>query len=210
MAETFDRTTLAEVACADLATDAESLRFTPIRTAKHNTSYWVDTDRGRFVLRLAPPDDAGFLFYEQRMMRQEPTLHALIRAYTTIPVAEVVAYDFSHKQIDHDHLLLTALPGVPLSDIAHLASATIDHALHQVGGYLRQLHALTAPTCLGVEAYGYLGDHHTMEPQPSWFVASRVMWHKLLDDVVACGAYTRDEAQALCDLLDRYREHFAH
>src|SRR5690242_18978847 len=65
--------------------------FTPIGTGKHNASYWVQcADRG-FVLRPAPPVDVGFLFYEQRMMRQEPALHALIRARTAIPVAEVIA-----------------------------------------------------------------------------------------------------------------------
>jgi hypothetical protein len=68
--------------------------------------YWIDTNQRRFVLRLAPPDDAGFLFYEQRMMRQEPALHALIRAHTTIPVAEIVAFDFSQARIDRDYLLL--------------------------------------------------------------------------------------------------------
>jgi fructosamine-3-kinase len=210
MAETFDRATLAEVVAAHLTTDAESLRFTPIRTGKHNTSYWVDTDQRRFVLRLAPPDETGFLFYEQRMMRQEPALHALIRSRTTIPVAEIVAYDFSRTRIDRDYLLLAALPGMPLSETQTLTPPMLDRTLRHVGQYLRQLHALTAAACLGVDAYGYLGDHHPMQPQPTWFVAFHVMWHKLLDDVVACGAYTHDEAQVLRDLLDQYREHFEH
>jgi fructosamine-3-kinase len=135
-------------------------------------------------------------------------LHALIRAHTTIPVAEIVAYDFSRTQIDRDYMLLRVLPGVPLSDCAHLPSAGVDHALRQVGAYLRQLHALTATTCLGVEAYGYLGEHHPIEPQSTWHAAFGVMWHKLLDDVVACGAYTRAEAQVLRDLLERHQEHF--
>jgi hypothetical protein len=77
--------------------------------------YWIDTNQGRFVLRLAPPDDAGFLFYEQRMMRQEPALHALIRAHTTIPVAEIVAFDFSQARIDRYGIAppLAAYLGVP-------------------------------------------------------------------------------------------------
>ena len=45
-----------------------------------------------------------------------------------------------------------------------------------------------------------------MEPQPTWWDAFRVMWHKLLDDVVACGAYTSAEADVLRDLLDQHRE----
>ena len=58
-----------------------------------------------------------------------------------------------------------------------------------MGGHLRQLHELTAPACLGVQAYGYLGAHHPMEPQRTWGSAFRLMWNKLLDDVVASGCY---------------------
>ena len=186
----------------------DSLRLSPIRTGKHNSSYWVDSGGERFVLRVAPPDAAGFLFYERLMMRQEPALHALIRTTTAIPAAEIVAYDFGRTHIDRDYLLMTALPGTPLSEAWSLKPARQAHVLRQVGGYLRQLHALTAPDHLGVEAYGYLGAHQPMEPQPTWFAAFRVMWNKLLDDVVACGSYTADEAQALRDLLDRHRSHF--
>jgi fructosamine-3-kinase len=61
---------------------------------------------------------------------------------------------------------------------------------------------------LGVEAYGYLGEHHPMEPQPTWAAAFHVMWNRLLDDVVACGCYTTQEAQGMRDLLDLYIELF--
>ena len=47
------------------------------------------------------------------MMRQEPALHSIIRARTSLPVADVVAHDFSHRSIDRDWLLMTALPGRP-------------------------------------------------------------------------------------------------
>ncbi len=208
MPEPFDTQTLSGLVLAHVDADPASLRFTPIRTGKHNTSYWVGSDQGRFVLRIAPPDDAGFLFYERRMMRQEPELHALVHAKTTIPVAEVVGYDFSRTRLDRDYLVMTALPGTPLSDVSGLTYAQFQRALRQVGKYLRQLHALTAAECLGVEAHGYLGAHRPMEPQPTWAAAFRVMWNKLLDDVVACGSYTPDEAQAMRDLLDLHLEHF--
>jgi len=208
LAESLDTGTLAELVLAHMDADPATLRFTPIRTGKHNSSYWVDGSRGRFVLRVAPPDDAGFLFYERRMMRQEPALHALVRAQTAVPVAEIVGYDFSRARIDRDYLLMTALPGTPLSDVPRLACSQLQRALRQVGEILRQLHALTATACLGEEAYGYLGAHRPMAPQPTWAAAFRLMWHKLLDDVVACGSYTPDEAQAMRDLLAAHAGHF--
>jgi aminoglycoside phosphotransferase (APT) family kinase protein len=208
--ESFDTDTLAELMLAHIDASPASLRFAPVRTGKHNTSYWVDSDRGRFVLRIAPPDDAGFLFYERRMMRQEPALHALVRAHTRVPMAEVVGHDFSRARIDRDYLLMTALPGTPLSEAVGLTRARFTRALRQVGEYLRQLHALTAADCLGEVAFGYLGAHRPMDPQFTWTAAFRVMWNRLLDDVVACGSYTSAEAQGMRGLLDLYIEHFDH
>jgi len=208
MAESIDTAMLAEVIGSHVGTGSATLHFTRIATGKHNTSYWVDSDRGRFVLRLAPPDDAGFLFYERKMMCQEPTLHDLVRARTTIPVAEVIAHDFTRTRINRDYLLLTALPGAPLSSARGISRPQLVQALTQVGGYLRQLHALTAPESLAVNAYGYLGAHRPMEPQPSWAAAFQVMWNKLLDDVVACGCYSAGEAQGLRELLEHPRTHF--
>jgi aminoglycoside phosphotransferase (APT) family kinase protein len=208
MAETFDHRVLAALVQMQLNTTEAHL--TPIRTGKHNSSFWVDTPHQRFVLRLAPPDHTGLLFYERRMMRQEPTLHELIRARTALPVAEVIAYDFSRSSIDRDYVLLSALAGMPLSEVENLTPSQIDDVLEQVGRYLSELHSLTAIDCLGVRAYGYLGEHRPMELQPSWFAAFRLMWHMLLDDVVACGTYSATEARALRALLDRHREHFLH
>jgi aminoglycoside phosphotransferase (APT) family kinase protein len=208
LSEPFDTETLAEMALAHVDADPASLRFAPVRTGKHNTSYWMESDRGRYVLRIAPPDDLGFLFYERRMMRQEPDLHSLIRAETRLPVAEVVGYDFGRSCVDRDYLLMTALPGTPLSAASGITRSQFGRALRQVGAYLRQLHALTAQDCLGMETHGYLGAHRPMEPQPTWAAAFRVMWNKLLDDVVACESYTSDEARFMRDLLERHIEHF--
>ena len=55
-------------------------RFERVPTGKFNDSFFVTLEDGReVVLRIAPPDDAGFLFYERNMMRQDPGLHRIIR-----------------------------------------------------------------------------------------------------------------------------------
>lgn len=204
MPEHFTTETLTHLVLAHLPTNPDTIRFRPVQTGKHNASYWVDCDQGRFVLRIAPPDEVGFLFYERLMMRQEPALHALIRDKTNIPAPEIVGYDFSRTQIERDYILMVALPGTPLSDVPDLTRSQFWRALEQVGHHLRQLHNLTATDCLRTEAHGYLGEHRPMEPQVTWGPAFRIMWHKLLDDVVACGTYTPAEGQRMRDLLDRH------
>ncbi len=203
MAERFSTEILSDLVAAHLPVEPERLAFEPIRTGKHNTSYFVRGAGEELVLRISPPDDAGFLFYERRMMAQEPQLHALLRAETSVPVAEIVAYDDSRTLVDRDYLLMDRLPGTALSEAA-LSKSRVDDVLEQVGVYLAQMHALVA------DRYGYLGNHRPMQPQPTWSEAFAVMWNKLLDDVVACGGYTLEEADAMRRLLDVYRPHFEH
>jgi fructosamine-3-kinase len=135
------------------------------------------------------------------MMAQEPDLHALLRAKTSVPVPAVVAYDTTHDLLDHDYILMERLPGQPLS---HSPSVDTDRVLFDVGQCLAQVHALTA------EAYGYLGAHHPMPPQSSWPAAFFVMWEKLLCDIVQVGLYTAGERQMLLHLLDRHMSCFEH
>jgi aminoglycoside phosphotransferase (APT) family kinase protein len=201
MAERFPNELLTRLVTAHLPANPERLGFEPIRTGKHNTSYYVKGAGDELVLRISPPDEAGFLFYEKGMMAQEPELHALLRARTKVPVAEILAYDGSRTLLDRDYLLMERLPGQPLTN-ARLRGALMGRVLEQVGVYLAQMHALVA------DRYGYLGAHRPMEPQPTWFEAFAVMWNKLLDDVVACGGYTLDEADGLRRLLEIYRPHF--
>jgi fructosamine-3-kinase len=113
-----------------------------------------------------------------------------------------VGHDFTRSFIDQDYLLMEALPGTPLSDAYGLTREGSARTLYQTGVHLRQLHGLTAPEQLDQPMYGYLGAHRPMTPQPTWAAAFRVMWNLLLDDVVACGGYSVEEAQALRDVLD--------
>lgn len=171
---------------------AGEVRFEPIRTGKFNTSFWVTAGEQELVLRIAPPRDAVFCFYEREMMRQEPGIHALLEARTDVPVAHVIVFDDSRTLIDRDYMLMERLPGRPLTE----SSVDVDPVLRQVGGYLAQVHALRDAR------YGYLGEHRPMEPQPQWADAFVVMWNKLIDDVAAAGYYDDEEQTMLRKMLD--------
>ncbi len=201
MAETFSGELLARLVAAHLALDPDRLAFDRIRTGKHNTSYYVRGAGRELVLRISPPDDAGFLFYERRMMAQEPQIHALLRSETTVPVAEILAYDDSRSLLDRDYLIMERLPGRALAE-SRLSERQLDAVLEQVGACLAQMHALVS------DRYGYLGAHRPMAPEPTWVQAFHEMWNRLLDDVVACGGYAPEEADVYRRLLTVYRPHF--
>jgi len=194
----MEEATLRKLVAAHLPVDPDGVALEPIRTGKHNRSYFVHAGNGKAVLRIAPPQE-GMIFYERGMMAQEPAIHALLRAETIVPVAEIYAYDDSQTLIDRSYMLMERLPGRSLADI-RVSRPFRDRVLEQVGDALRQMHELTA------DSYGYIGAHHPIPPQPTWWAAFRMMWNALLDDAVASGGYTPQEAGVLRRTLDAYRE----
>ena len=151
------------------------------------------------MLRVAPPEDSAFVFYERGMMQQEPGIHSLLLERTSVPVAPILAYDKSHDLLPHDFLIMERLPGIAMSDAEDTDPAPV---LRRVGECLAQVHSLHADT------YGYIGEHHPMEAQPSWIDAFSLMWRKLVEDVASIGYYSPDESYALLLLFDGYSELF--
>ena len=175
----------------------------PFGAGKFSQTFSVDGDDGQYVLRVAPPDDLRQLFYERRMMRQEPSLHARLLAETDVPVPSIVAHDFSRRHIDRDYLIMPRLDGEPLSQ-ACLGPVARDSALRQWGRHIAAVHELTEPD----NRFGYVGPHRPMEPQATWREAFQTMVARELDDIVACGVYDSSAAQGAMELLEDHLEVF--
>jgi len=169
----------------------------PFGAGKFSETFDVAGPGGRYVLRVAPPDDLRQLFYERRMMRQEPAIHARLLAETAVPVPPIVAHDFSRERIDRDWLLMPRLDGAPLSE-ARLTGQARRRALREWGGYIAEVHGVADPA----GRFGYLGEHDCMAPRATWAEAFGVMYRKELDDIVACGVYDAPTAEAAHGLLE--------
>jgi aminoglycoside phosphotransferase (APT) family kinase protein len=172
------------------------MAFEPIRTGKFNSGYYLAGEPGEFVLRVAPPDDAGGLFYERRMMRQEPEVLQLVREETHVPVPEVIALDTSRRELDRDFIIQRRLPGRAASDLA-LTRGMVARLHRETGRALAQIHRIAR------RQFGYLGAHRPMKPQDSWAAAFETMWNKLLVDCRRSGGYSREEAQLMSRALRR-------
>ena len=204
MAERFSDEAIRRLLAGHFPNACASAHIQLIPTGKFNTSFRITAADLDIVLRIAPPDDAGFLFYERNMMAQEPPLHALIAERTDIPVARILAYDTGRDVVAHDYLIMEALPGAPLSEAVGLGRHGLADIFRQVGRCLAQAHAI-----LG-DAYGYVGPHRPMESQANWTDAFHIMWKKLIDDIAACDGYSAGEADAMRRLLDHWLDVFRH
>jgi len=156
-----------------------------------------DQNDNHYVLRIAPSDSVRQLFYEYRMMRQEPSIHQRLLNETNVLVPPILNYDFSRRHIDRDYLVMPKLPGKPLSE-ANLNAAAQNRALREWGDYVARIHQITDPE----NRFGYLGEHNCMNPQPTWREAFTIMIEKELEDIVDTGIYDRNEADVIMDLLN--------
>ncbi len=202
MMSEFPARLLEEVMRDCLPSGNGKLSFSRIGTGKYNASYRVDGWERPLVLRVAPEDKPELhLFYEFRMMRQEPGIHAILAERTDVPIPGIVAHRVQHPVLKRDLLIMERLPGEPLSDTP-LPAAAVRDVLRQVGRHLREAHSITR------EEYGYVGEHRPMDPQSSWVGAFAVMWNRLLDDIERCEGYSPGEAAGMRRLLDRHMKVF--
>jgi aminoglycoside phosphotransferase (APT) family kinase protein len=182
---------------------AKGWRSRPFGAGKFSHTYIVNGTEGDFVLRVAPPDSMLQLFYEYRMMRQEPGIHARLLAEASVPVPPILAYDFTRSRIDRDYLIMPLFPGEPLSRSV-LDRKAEERALGEWGSYIARVHRLTDAQ----NRFGYLGEHRCMEPQASWPEAFAVMYRKELEDIVACGVYDEATADGAFALLEKHLGRF--
>ena len=192
--EHFDKEAVVAAASRYVDLGPGDVRISSPRTGRFNTTYLLAGSSREAVIRVAPPDDAGFLFYETNMMAQEPTVHQIVLARTDVPAPRILGYDTTRDILPRDYLVLERMPGVPLSEAG---GASVADVWRQVGAFLAQVHAVHG------ESYGYDGPHKVMRPRTRWDEAFHVMWNKLIGDIVDCDGYTSAEADLMRRLLDR-------
>lgn len=170
----------------------------PIPTGRFNESFYVRTREGPdLVVRVAPSDDAGFVFYERGMMAQEPEIHRIVSRRTDIPIPRVFAFDDTRTELDRDAIILERLPGRALSS-QRLTREAVDRVLEATGRYLRTLH----DRCTARQ-YGYLGAHAPMRPADRWPDAFSDMWDRLISDLEGCGVYRPEDGDLARSALKR-------
>ena len=159
----------------------------PIGAGLYNDAYMIDSDKGRFVLRIAPPDSAPKLFYEIDMMKSEVNIHRLVREHTDVPIPEIVYHDFSREIIDRDYLIMDYLDG---------RSGLFDE--RELGRYVRQIHAIKSEVC------GY--PERAAPTAKSWPGIFQTYVELIFKDCLSCGVIDRGEQKHFLSIYERHRD----
>lgn len=153
---TISPSSIKVVISEETGVPSDSITLEQTNTGQYNQTWFVSAPdlESDHVIRVAPPpEQTRVLFYEARMMRQEPAVHVRIRKATSCPVPEILAYGWDDRRLGgRDFLLMDRLPGKPIS-------SSDESTMTQLGTKLREVHQ-----CIHAEPgrYGYLGEHHPM------------------------------------------------
>jgi len=160
-------------------------RVSPIGAGLYNDSYTVDSDKGRFVLRVAPPDSSPKVFYEIDMMKSEVTIHRLVREYTNVSIPEIIYHDFSREIIGRDYLIMEYLEGHP---------GLFDE--RELGRYVRQIHAIHS------EKFGY--PERAAPTAKSWPDIFHAYVELIFKDCLSCGVIDPSEYNHFMSIYEKH------
>ena len=160
-------------------------------------------DGSTVVLKTSPPPGATLLGYEQGLLAVEAEYFARIaRELPGLPVPEVLHHGTDRRWCDGDWLLMSLLPGTPLSALA--AGPRDAGVRRELGAALARVHTLEGPE------FGYPGEGRRRAS--SWRAAYLGIVDDLLADAERLGwtlpvsaAEVRQAVSAAADVLDQVR-----
>lgn len=106
-----------------------------------NAAYSLRLADGRHVvLKIAPPQDAELMQYEQNIMVTEVAAMRLVQQNPAIPVPQIYFFDDTHDLCDAAYFFMEKMRGDSLAHVkADLPEATKTAVDHQIGQIIRQI-----------------------------------------------------------------------
>lgn len=160
---------------------------------EYNAVYEVRTQKGVFVLKVAPYESINVLTYERDLMRSEVYWYAKIRTETKIRTPKVVYKDFSHKIFPTDYFIMEKVKGVPLNKLK-LKKEEKTVILKELGKITANLHSVTN------DLFGYIQNGL----YPNWYCAFKSMVQNIVDDCKRVNKNTNN-GEKLLDYIETYK-----
>lgn len=128
------------------------------------------------ILKVGVVPGTTLLTYERDIMPVEVECYRMIREQTTVPVPEVLAYDFSKKHIPANYFFMTELTGEPFSGVMKkMDRENVDRIREELAGYLHQLHGIKG------NYFGYFTADKDRK-YATWKKAFQQMFRQILSD----------------------------
>jgi aminoglycoside phosphotransferase (APT) family kinase protein len=114
---------------------------TELKDGWFNAAYSIQLANGRSViLKIAPPQDAEVMLYEQNIMATEVAAMRLVQQNPAIPVPQIYFFDNARDLCDADYFFMEKMDGDSLAHVkAELPEATREAVDRQIGQIIREI-----------------------------------------------------------------------
>ena len=133
-------------------------------------------EKDAVILKAGVISGTTLLTYERDIMPVEVECYRMIREQTTVPVPEVLAYDFSKKHLSSNYFFMTELTGEQFSGVMRkMGQENVDRIREELAGYLYQLHGIKGTY------FGYFTEDRSRQ-YSTWQDAFLHMFQQILED----------------------------
>ena len=125
--------------------ECETGEITELTGGMFNAIYRIErkNEKDAVILKVGVIPDTTLLTYERDIMPVEVECYRMIREQTTVPVPEVLAYDFTKRYIESNYFFMTELKGEPFSKVMKkMGQENADRIREELAGYLYQIHGI--------------------------------------------------------------------
>ena len=160
-----------------------------------NSVYKVTCDNGNsYALKIAPPQNAKVLSYENNLMKSEVFWYSQMHEKTDILCPKVFVSDFSKEIIKSNCFIMEMMKGVPIWE-AGITDADYEDIQKQKISMLTKIHKITN------DGFGYIQTGLA----PTWYEALKKMAQNLVTDCKNLGHETPDGEKFL-SLIDKHEK----
>lgn len=158
--------------------ECEAGEITELTGGMFNAIYRIErkNEKDAVILKVGVIPDTTLLTYERDIMPVEVECYRMIREQTTVPVPEVLAYDFSKRYIESNYFFMTELKGEPFSKVMKkMGQENADRIREELAGYLYQIHGVKG------KYFGYFTKDERRQ-YSTWKAAFFHMFRQILAD----------------------------
>ena len=164
-----------------------------------NAAFKVSSSDGKkYVIKLAPPDDAPVLTYEKDMMRSEVFWYNQLHEKSSVRVPQIFAYDATKEVIPTSYFIMEFVSGRPLYEFYG------DEALWPILQE-KKIELITKLHRIHNDGFGYIQNGL----YGNWYEAIKAMTRNLLADGRRIG-HPNANGERLYELIDKYAETLKH
>ncbi len=169
--------------------------ITALGCGEFNAAYKVTCDNGNsYALKIAPPESAKILIYENNMMKSEVFWYSQMHEKTDILCPEIYVSDFSKKILKSNFFIMELMPGKLIWE-AGITEKDYEDIQKQKISMLTKIHRIAN------DGFGYI----QTGLEPSWYEALKKMALNLVNDCKALGHDTPD-GEKFVSLIDKHEK----